>query len=334
MAVRPLPCQTATVRAPEFWAHRGLVPTLLEPLAALYAAAGAARAMLATPVRAAVPVLCVGNLVAGGAGKTPVVLSLARLLRERGRRPHIVTRGYGGRLSGPVRIDPVLHSAADSGDESLLLARAAPCWVSRDRVAGAEAAIASGADLVLLDDGFQSPFLVKDLSIVVVDGAYGFGNRRVLPAGPLREPIERGLGRADAIVLIGADDSGAAAAIGGRLPTLHATLEPQGAAELIGRKVLAFAGIGRPAKFYATLAELGAEIVARRDFPDHHPYGEAELAQLIAAASARDARLVTTAKDFVRVPEQFRASIAVLEVAIAWREPETLNEILAPVAHG
>jgi tetraacyldisaccharide 4'-kinase len=327
------------VRAPEFWAHRGIVPTLLEPLAALYAAVGAARAMLATPFRAAVPVLCVGNLVAGGAGKTPVVLSLAQLLRGCGRRPHIVTRGYGGRLSGPVRVDPARHRAADCGDEALLLARAAPCWVSRDRVAGAKAAIAADADLVLLDDGFQNPSLAKTLSFIVVDGGYGFGNRHLIPAGPLREPIERGLCRADAVILVGADDSGAAATIGRHLPVLHATLEPQGAEELIGRKVLAFAGIGRPAKFYATLAGLGAEIVARRDFPDHHAYGAAEIARLAAAASARDARLVTTAKDYVRVPEQFRAGIAVLDVAITWREPDRLNDLLtralpSPVADG
>jgi tetraacyldisaccharide 4'-kinase len=231
-------------------------------------------------------------------------------------------------LGGPVRADPARHGAGDIGDEALLLARAAPCWVSRDRGAGAQAAIAAGADLVLLDDGFQNPTLAKTLSFIVVDGVYGFGNRRLLPAGPLREPLERGLARADAAILVGPDDSGAAAAIGGRLPVLHAALEPQAAEELIGRKVLAFAGIGRPAKFYATLAGLGAEIVGRRDFPDHHAYGAAEIAGLVAAAKARDAVPVTTAKDFVRVPERLRAGIAVLEVAIAWREPDRLNEIL------
>lgn len=333
------PASTAIVRAPDFWTHRGLVPTLLEPLATLYAAAGAARAMLTTPFRAAVPVLCVGNLIAGGTGKTPVVLSLAALLRGRGHRPHIVTRGYGGRLAGPVRAEPAQHGAADIGDEALLLARAAPCWVSRDRVAGAKAAIADGADLVLLDDGFQNPTLAKDFSFVVVDGEYGFGNGRLMPAGPLREPIERGLARADAVILIGADSSDTAATIGGRLPILHATLESKGGAELAGHKLLAFAGIGRPAKFYATLATLGAEIVAHRDFPDHHPYTEAEIGQLVAAAQARNATLVTTAKDWVRVPERLRPGIAVLEVAIAWREPEQLNALLSralamPVDHG
>jgi tetraacyldisaccharide 4'-kinase len=339
MAMRQSPASTAIVRAPEFWTQRGLVPTLLEPLATLYAAAGAAREMLTTPFRAAVPVICVGNLIAGGSGKTPVVLSLAQVLRASGHRPHIVMRGYGGRLSGPVLADPARHGAADIGDEALLLAPTTPCWISRDRVAGAKAAIAAGADLVLLDDGFQNPSLAKDLSFIVVDGAYGFGNRRLIPAGPLREPIERGLGRGDAVVIIGTDSSGTAAAIGDRLPILHATLEPQGGDEFVGRKVLAFAGIGRPAKFYATLAGLGAEIVAHRDFPDHHPYSAAEIGQLVAAAQARDALLVTTAKDRVRVPETLRAGIAVLEVAIAWREPERLSALLSralpvPAAHG
>jgi tetraacyldisaccharide 4'-kinase len=338
--VTPLnPAATAIVRAPDFWTRRGLVPTLLEPLATLYGATGAARAMLTTPVRATIPVLCIGNLVAGGSGKTPVVLSLARLLRARGHRPHIVTRGYGGRLAGPLRADPARHGAGDVGDEALLLAAAAPCWVSRDRVAGTNAAIAEGADLVLLDDGFQNPSLVKDFSFVVVDGFYGFGNRRLMPAGPLREPVERGLGRAGAVILIGADRSDSEAAIGGSVPVLHAMLEPQGGEEFAGRRVLAFAGIGRPAKFYATLAGLGAEIVAHRDFADHHPYTAAEIGQLAAAARERDATLVTTAKDWVRLPEALRAGIAVLDVAIAWREPERLSELLSralpsPAAHG
>src|SRR5216683_1979619 len=158
-----------TVRAPEFWAHQGLVPTLLAPIAKLYEAAGAARQFLVTPWRAPVPVVCAGNLVAGGAGKTPVVLSLAALLSERGHRPHIVMRGYGGSLAGPVRVDPDRHGSREVGDEALLLARAAPCLVSRDRIAGARAAIADGAQLVLLDDGLQNPSLIKDLSFVVVD---------------------------------------------------------------------------------------------------------------------------------------------------------------------
>jgi tetraacyldisaccharide 4'-kinase len=320
------------VRAPEFWARDGVVPALLAPLATLYAAAGATRAMLATPFRAAVPVICVGNLVAGGAGKTPVALSLAALLAARGRHPHVVMRGYGGRLAGPVRVDPARHGAGEVGDEALLLARVAPCWVARDRVAGVKAAIEAGADLALLDDGFQNPTLAKDLSLIVVDGAYGFGNSQVMPAGPLREPLDAGLARADAVILVGADENGVAAAIGDRLPVLHAALEPQGGSDLAGSRVFAFAGIARPAKFYATLVALGAEIVARVDFPDHHRYRDEEIARLAAAAAAAQARLVTTAKDFVRVPDGLRGAVGVLDVAIVWREPDRLIAILQGAA--
>jgi tetraacyldisaccharide 4'-kinase len=327
------------VRAPEFWAHQGLVPTLLAPLAALYEAAGAARRLLARPWRAPVPVVCIGNLVAGGAGKTPVALSLAGLLGERGQRPHIVMRGYGGSLAGPVRVDPARHGAHEVGDEALLLARAAPCFVSRDRVAGVRAAIAAGAKLVLLDDGFQNPSLIRDLSFVVVDGAYGFGNGKVMPAGPLRETVGRGLGRAQAVVIIGEDRCGSEAAAAGSLPVLHAALVPQNADEFAGRKVLAFAGIGRPAKFYATLEALGAEIVARRDFPDHHRYRADEVSVLLAAARARGALAVTTAKDRVRLPDELRCEVGVLEVAIAWRDKDALVElltrsVLSPRTHG
>jgi tetraacyldisaccharide 4'-kinase len=317
------------VRAPEFWAHQGLVPTLLAPLAPLYEAAGAARRLLVTPWRAPVPVVCIGNLVAGGAGKTPVALSLAALLSERGYRPHIVLRGYGGSLPGPVRVDPARHGSREVGDEALLLAQAAPCFVSRGRVAGVRAAIAAGAKLVLLDDGFQNPSLVKDLSFVVVDGPYGFGNGRVMPAGPLRETVGRGLGRAQAVIIIGDDRRGSEAAVAGLVPVLHAALVPQNPGEFAGRKVLAFAGIGRPAKFYATLEALGAEIVERRDFPDHHRYRADEVSALIAAARARDALAVTTAKDRVRLPDDLRGEVGVLEVAIAWRDKDALVELLA-----
>jgi tetraacyldisaccharide 4'-kinase len=327
------------VRAPEFWAHQGLVPTLLAPLAALYEAAGAARQIVARPWRAPVPVVCIGNLVAGGAGKTPVALSLAALLAEWGHRPHIVMRGYGGDLTDPVRVDPARHGAHDVGDEALLLARAAPCFVSRDRVAGARAAIAAGAKLVLLDDGFQNPSLVKDFSFIVVDGAYGFGNRMVMPAGPLRETIGRGLRRAQAVIIIGKDQCGSEAAVAVSLPVLRAALVPQNAGEFAGRRVLAFAGIGRPAKFYATLEALGAEIVQRRDFPDHHRYRADEVSALLAAARAHGALAVTTAKDRVRLPDELRGEVGVLEVAVAWRDKDALVElltrsVLSPRMHG
>lgn len=316
------------MRAPDFWERRGVPATLLRPLAAVNAGGGLARQVLTPVARAAVPVLCIGNLVAGGAGKTPVAIALAALLAKEGRHPHILTRGYGGRLAGPVAVDPLRHDVELVGDEALLLARAAPCWVARDRVAGAKQAIAAGADLLLLDDGFQNPALAKDLSLLVVDGGYGFGNRLVMPAGPLREPIARGLSRAQAVVILGPDERGAEAEIAGRLPVLRARVVPQDADELIGRKVLAFAGIGRPGKFYRTLGELKTRIVARHDFPDHHPYHPEEVRRLLLAAREVGAVPVTTAKDWVRLPAEFRSEVRALEIAVEWREPDAVIELL------
>lgn len=316
--------------APEFWSRPGLASDLLQPLAWGHAAAGAARHVLARPWHAPVPVICIGNLVAGGAGKTPVALSLAKWFAARGIMPHLLSRGYGGRLAGPLAVDPARHAATDVGDEPLLLAAAAPCWVARDRVAGAQAAIAADAGLLLLDDGFQNPALAKDLSILVIDGGYGFGNGRVLPAGPLREPVGRGLARATTVVLLGDDETGVVARLGGK-PVLRARLVASDAADLAGRPVVAFAGIGRPAKFFATLEALGAHLVARHGFPDHHRFGEAELNALRDEAMAAGAELMTTEKDAVRLPPEWRGRLRVLKVAVGWEDAAALAALLGPV---
>jgi tetraacyldisaccharide 4'-kinase len=318
------------MRAPEFWhAPPGLAAGLLAPAGFAVDAAGRLRRALARPYRAGVPVICVGNLVAGGSGKTPVVLSLA------GRLPGAaaVTRGYGGRLAGPVRVDPARHDAAAVGDEALLLAARLPCWVARDRAAGVRAAEAAGARLVLLDDGFQNPGVAKDLCLVAVDAEYGFGNRRVIPAGPLRERVEPGLARAGAVVLLGDAPPPAGLAGCGR-PILAATLVPVDGERFAGRRLVAFAGIGRPEKFFALLRRLGAELVAARPFPDHHRYRAGELAGLHRLAEREGAGLVTTAKDWVRLAPAARAGIAVLDIAVAWRDPEALAAVLAPFADG
>lgn len=310
------------MRTPEFWQRRSLASHLLAPAGWAYAAGGWLRQRLVRAQRAPVPVVCVGNLVAGGAGKTPTVLALAEVLRP--HRPHALTRGYGGRLAGPVRVDPAHHSAADVGDEPLLLARGLPTWVARDRVAGARAAAEAGAGLVLMDDGFQNPSLTKDVALLVADAAQGFGNGRCLPAGPLREPARRGLARADAVVVIG---EGALPLPAGK-PVFRAHLRPLGdAGQWQTRAVVAFAGIGRPEKFFATLRALGADLRKTHAFPDHHRYGAAELDRLLRDAGA-SAVLVTTEKDYVRLPPEWRERVETLPVALQFEDPDAVSDWL------
>jgi tetraacyldisaccharide 4'-kinase len=286
-----------------------------------------------------VPIVCVGNLTAGGAGKTPTVLALLRLLAARAcGQPcaQTLTRGYGGALAGPARVELGGHTAADVGDEALLLARAAPTWVARDRVAGARAAAACGARIIVMDDGFQNPALAKDLSLIVVDGDSGFGNGRVIPAGPLREPIDAGLARADAVVLIGEDRAGIAATVRRlqpQLPILAARIAPDAdaAASLRHRRVMAFAGIGRPEKFFATLAACDAHVVAERAFGDHHRFTADDVASLEAEARQYDALLVTTEKDHVRLDAAAQARIRALPVTLTFDDEATVARLLDAV---
>ena len=324
------------MRAPEFWRAGGgvLLPTLLAPLSGVWLAGGRLRQFTARRRRAPIPVICVGNLVAGGAGKTPTALAFGARLAEAGHAVHFLGRGYGGRAPGPTRVDPARHGAGDVGDEALLLAELAPTWVARHRAAGVEAAAAAGADLVIMDDGHQYPGLWKDLSLVVIDGDYGFGNGRVMPAGPLREPAMQGLARADAVVVIDgarpARPDGILAA-GGR-PVLRARLFPDPAAgRLAGRRVVGFAGIGRPEKFFHTLAEIGCEVVATHRFADHHAYTPDQVMRLVEAAAARDAVPVTTAKDHVRLPAESRAMVEVVRVNLEFADPDRLDQLLAHV---
>jgi tetraacyldisaccharide 4'-kinase len=320
--------------APAFWAKPpGLGAVMLRPAAAVWDGFGRLRQALTHPYRAPVPVVCVGNIVAGGAGKTPVTLALADWLKAHGRPPHIVTRGHGGRLGGPIRVDLDRHDAAAVGDEALLLAERAPCWVSRDRADGVRAAVAAGAALILLDDGFQNPEIVKDLSLLVVDAGYGFGNRRVIPAGPLREDLDRGLARADALVVVKTPGEAAQCpevVAACRLPTIPAVVRPIAGERFAGARLYAFAGIGRPQKFFATLRGLGACLVGTAPFPDHHRFRSAGLDSLRRAADNANARLVTTAKDIVRIIPEMRAGIEVLSIDILWPEPAALERMFAP----
>ena len=322
------------MRPPDFWRRRGLVGAALAPLGTLYALGGRLRWAATRPWRAPVPVICVGNLTVGGAGKTPVAMAIAERLAAAGRAVHIVSRGYGGRLAGPVWVDAARHTAADVGDEPLLLAGSCPTHVARDRRAGIRAAVAAGADLVVLDDGYQNPTVVKDIGLVVVDGPRGFGNRRVLPAGPLREPIVDGLARASAVVIMD-DDAAGVARLAHPLPVLRARVVPvDDGAAWAGRRVFAFAGIAHPEKLFATLGSLGADVVGTRAFADHHPYTAAEIAALLAEAAALAAEPVTTGKDAVRLPPALAARITTLAVRVAWADPAALDRVLAPVLEG
>ena len=313
------------MRAPDFWRTRTFFAGLLAPLGALYGASVAFKARTAKPCDPGIPVICVGNLTAGGSGKTPVAIAVAEMLRAQGHRPYFLTRGYGGSERGPA-LATRGHSATVMGDEAVLLARTAPTVVARNRAAGARLACEKGATAIVMDDGHQNFSLRKSLSLVVVDAETGFGNGYQIPAGPLREPVGQGLSRADAVVLVG---EGAPDLKDFRGPVLRAHLAPDGAA-FAGKTVFAFAGIGRPEKFVASLEASGAHVTGSCFFPDHHPYGEDELLQLRAVAG--DAILVTTEKDFARLTTAQREGIRVLKITATFDEPAVMAGLLDSIA--
>lgn len=326
------------MRAPGFWWRApdrpGLLPRLLAPLGWLYAA-GTARRLRQRGYRPKVPVICVGNLTAGGAGKTPTVIALIERLTARGRVVHVVSRGYGGRLGGPVRVDEVRHTAEDVGDEPLLLSAFASVWVAKDRAAGVQAAEAAGAQVILMDDGFQNPAVQPALGLVVVDAARGFGNGRCIPAGPLREPVPSGLARADLLLTIGDEPAQARFdAIWGplKLPRMRGRLQPLAMGmDWKGERVLAFAGIADPSRFFSTLRAEGAEVVRGEALADHELLSETLLRRLEAEAAAAGAQLVTTEKDAARLPPHWRPKVLTLVVRLKIDDWAALDTQLAPL---
>ena len=312
------------MRAPDFWQRRGAAAALLAPLGWLYGATVAFKARSSKSFDPGLPVICVGNLTAGGSGKTHITIALAEMLRAKGHKPYFLTRGYGGSECGPALASRG-HSAAVMGDEALLLARTAPTIVARDRAAGARLAKEKGATVIIMDDGHQNFSLAKNLSLVVVDAETGFGNGYQIPAGPLREPVAQGLARADAVILVGdgAPDLGDYSG-----PILRTHLKAEGDA-FAGKTVFAFAGIGRPEKFAASLEDSHAIVVGSCFFADHHPYTEDEITQLRAVAG--EAMLVTTEKDFVRLSTAQREGIRMLKVAAVFDDAPAMERLLDSV---
>jgi len=334
------------MRPPEFWkAEVGgrdaalALRALLTPVSWLYAAAAAHRIRTTTSRHAPAPIICVGNLTVGGAGKTPITRALRAKL---GPHAHTLSRGYGGRAIGPLRVTPDMD-AVEVGDEPLLHARDGAAWVSRDRFAGALAAAQAGAHVIIMDDGFQNPSLAKDLCIVAVDPAYGVGNGQVFPAGPLRERLSDGLARADAIVMLHntwSEDTPERPdwLRGFGRPVLQASVSPT--SEAPSGPLVAFAGLARPEKFFDTLEAVGADLTETVPYPDHHPYSEDDLAWLAQLATERGAQLITTEKDAARLTPQWRERVAVLPVAARFADEAALDALLAPIvsritaAHG
>ena len=322
------------MRAPAFWSKP--LPDwrayALAPFGALYARATARRLARGPNERLGVPVICVGNINVGGTGKTPTVIAIAERLRDQYHTPHIVSRGYGGTEVGPTEVHPAHHKVSAVGDEPLLLSAFARTWVAKDRAAGARAAIDAGASVIILDDGFQNPALAYDLSVVVVDAEVGFGNGLCLPAGPLREPVEVGLSRADLLVSIGpteAQNSFQPTGLPDRVAHIRASLKPlQTGMSWTGQKVVAFAGIGRPEKFFETVRSLGADVLRSEALGDHAQLSAAFLTRLEREARSLGAQLVTTEKDAARLPAHFRPKVVTIPVRLELENAEALDVAL------
>ncbi|WP_297489921.1 tetraacyldisaccharide 4'-kinase [Acidocella sp.] len=312
------------MKAPKFWSQRGLAAQALRPVSLLTRIA-TARRMQRCGVSLGIKTICVGNAGVGGAGKTIVVLDILSRLKP---HPYALTRGYGGRLAGPVLVDRGLHEAADVGDEAMLLAAVAPTVLAHDRAAGGRLALAEGASAIVMDDGLQNPALTKTMSLLVIDGGYGFGNGYLLPAGPLREPVKAAASRCNAAVLIGADETGALAQLPLSLPVYRAELQPLCAESLARRPVIAFAGIGRPEKFFRSVLALGAELIDTHAYPDHHVYSVHDITTLLGQTSSTGAKLVTTAKDYVKLPPSLRAACIVVKTRLAWEDEAAWNDLL------
>ncbi len=323
------------MQTPNFWYREEtfkdwLIPQLLTPLSWVYAFFAKELSKRTNPYSPPIPVICVGNIVAGGAGKTPTVIELARIIQSMGKNPHVISRGYGGITKTSTRVDVEKHSAYQVGDEPLLIAKnGITCWVGSSRRLSANEAYKAGADVILMDDGHQNYDLKKDFSLVVVDGLFGFGNKKIIPAGPLREDISAGLSRANAILIIGEDLTGVAATYTDKR-VIHADFEPV-KNEIDGVRVFGFAGMGRPEKFMRTMYLMGAEIAGFHTFPDHYPYKKIDMSEILKVSRRLNAQPVTTQKDFTRIPSEFQHDVLSIEVTLKFGNEEEIKKLFQPL---
>ena len=313
------------MKTPKHWQTKNILALTLFLPSCLYALATWMRIKLNKPKKVNVPVICIGNLTAGGSGKTPVSVSIANILKKIDKNPYFISRGYGGSISD-VKVDLNMHSPKEVGDEPLLLAKEAPVVVNHKRYEGAQKAINDGADIIIMDDGFQNPSLYKDISFLVIDGNVGLGNMFPIPAGPMREFLSQGKKRAQAIILLGEDKTNIAKKFEG-MPIFYGDVVTKDIKKE-NKNVVAFAGIGRPQKFYNSLEQNGFNIVKSFDFPDHYFYKDNDLKKIINEAEKLDADIYTTSKDFVKIPIAFRNKIKVLEIEIKWRNYNELESFL------
>jgi len=314
------------MRTPDFWNSKNPIASLLLPAAWLYDLGRRFRVRKAAPVSLPIPVICVGNVTAGGAGKTPVTMHIGKLLKAEGVQAFFLSRGYGGSLEDPVRVKQAVHTSGEVGDEPLMLAEILPTVVAKDRLAGARYAMELGAELIVMDDGLQNLSLTKALSIIVVDGTRGFGNGYMLPAGPLREPPSEALSKADAVVVINPTDD---ISVPQAKQILTASTSPVYAGFVKDKRWMAFCGIAYPDKFFATLHNLGGHVMGKRVFADHHPYSPQDIASLRKQAATLGAGLITTAKDIVRIAVPNRTGISVVNIAIQFDDEPALAALIS-----
>ena len=314
------------MKTPAFWQHKKGLSALLLPFTSFYEMAGIISRLKTAPVTLPIPVICIGGVTAGGAGKTPVALYFGRRMKALEVDAFYLTRGYGGSLPGPVRVDPTKHTAAEVGDEPLLLAQILPTIKCADRLAGAKLALKQGAQAIIMDDGFQNPSLIKNLNVLVVDGRIAFGNNRLIPAGPLRERAQHAINRSHMVVIV--NRTTRVPPFPKEKPVFAATTFPKDGAKFKGKKLYAFCGLAYPEKFFEMLRSLGVKLIETRSFPDHHPYTSAEINKMIVASAKEKALLVTTAKDMVRIPPELRDCMVTLDLGLEMDNEPALDNIL------